>query len=341
MSATTFIWLQFFLAAAVLGYAGYRLVGYGTAIAERTGLGGTFVGLALLATITSLPELSTGISAVTVANQPNLAVGDALGSCAFNLLILLMLELLHPKESIFSCASQRHILAAALGVILIASVGFGIVLQTGPLNFGIGHIGVMTPVAIASYVIALRLVYVQERDAGRSTAPAKHASTGASLRSAIVGYLVSGAAVVAAGIALPFFAADVAESMKWNTSFVGTTFLALSTSLPELAVSIAAIRLGAVDMAVANLIGSNLFDVVIIAIDDLFYLQGPLLADVSPSHLATVFASIAMTGTTIGALIYRPAGVPIRRRFRRFGWAGLILLLIYLANAYFQFNVGA
>ena len=93
MANALLLWAQFAVAAAFVACAGYRLVVNANVIAERTGLGTTFIGVVLLSTITSLPELASGLSAVLIAQQPNIAVGDALGSCAFNLLLLLILEL--------------------------------------------------------------------------------------------------------------------------------------------------------------------------------------------------------------------------------------------------------
>lgn len=89
------IWAQFVLAAELIAVAGSRLSKYGDVIAEKTGLGRSWVGLLLLATVTSLPELATGVSAVAVAGVPNIALGDALGSCVFNLALFVMLDFLH------------------------------------------------------------------------------------------------------------------------------------------------------------------------------------------------------------------------------------------------------
>ncbi|MDH4287039.1 MAG: sodium:calcium antiporter, partial [Gallionella sp.] len=78
-------WLQFLVCLAIIGYAGYFLSRYGDIIAEKTGMSASWIGLLLLSTATSLPELATGISAVTVARAPDIAVGDVLGSTVFNL----------------------------------------------------------------------------------------------------------------------------------------------------------------------------------------------------------------------------------------------------------------
>ena len=102
-----------------------------------------------------------------------------------------------------------------------------------------------------------------------------------SLAKAVTFYSLAAAVVVLVGIRLPVTAEHLAEAMGWHRSFVGTVFVALATSLPEAAVTLSALRIGALDMAISDLLGSNLFDLVIIAVDDLAYLKGPLLSNVS------------------------------------------------------------
>lgn len=77
MSSTGLIWFQFCLCAALIGTAGLKLSLYGDAIARRSGLSGSWIGLALLATVTSLPELATGITSVTVGTA-NIMTGVAM-----------------------------------------------------------------------------------------------------------------------------------------------------------------------------------------------------------------------------------------------------------------------
>jgi cation:H+ antiporter len=88
------LWLAFALCAAAILVAGTQLSRYGDEIARLTGLGGTWIGMVLLATVTSLPELMTGLSAVTMAGAPEVAVGDVLGSCVFNLAMIALLDVL-------------------------------------------------------------------------------------------------------------------------------------------------------------------------------------------------------------------------------------------------------
>ncbi len=121
-----YIWLQFGICVAIITVAGSKLSNYGNLIAEKTGMGGTFVGLVLLATVTSIPELITGISAVTVTKLPDIAIGAILGSCVFNLAILVVLDFLYRGESVYSKAHQGHILSAGFAIVLIGLTGFSV-----------------------------------------------------------------------------------------------------------------------------------------------------------------------------------------------------------------------
>lgn len=331
----TITWLQFLVCTTLIGISGYQLSRFGDAIAERTGLGRTLVGVFMVATVTSLPELMTGISAVAIVDAPNIAVGDVLGSCIFNLLLLLLLEAGHPRASIYTLAAQSHILSAGLGVILLGIIALSIL--AGDQMPAIGHVGLYTPVILGGYLLAMHIVTRYELQEAKSRpAPATLRYPHISLRRAVAGYSAAAVVVIAAGTWLPFIGTDIAHQMGWNNSFVGTLLVAFSTSLPEVAVVVSALRIGALDLAIGNLLGSNLFDTAILSIDDLVYTKGPLFSAISHTHVGTAISAIVMTGVVITALYYRPA----ERRFRLFGWAGLLLLIIFVTNTYALFLYG-
>ncbi len=328
------IWLQFLGATAVIGVAGYQLSRYGDVIAERTGLGRTLIGVIMVATVTSLPELVAGVSAAAIALVPNIAIGDALGSCIFNLLILLFLELSYPKASIYTLAAQSHILSAGFGVVLLGIVALAVLV--GEQTPALGHVGLYTPVILIGYVVAMRIVLDYEVREARARPAEPKRYPGVTLKRAVTGYALAAIAVVAAGVSLPFIGVALAREMGWNNSFVGTLFVAFSTSLPELAVALSAVKLGALDLAIGNLLGSNLFDMAIIAIDDIAYTAGPIFSATSKAHAGTAVSAIVMTGAVIASLFYRPT----ERVFRVFGWTGLFLLVIYAINSYILFLIG-
>jgi cation:H+ antiporter len=112
---------------------------------------------------------------------------------------------------------------------------------------------------------------------------------------------------------------------------VGSLFLAFTTTLPEITVSFTAMRIGAIDMAVANLIGSNLFNLTIIPVIDLIYGKGPVLAGVSEGHLFTAGAVVIMSLIFMAGLRFRT------RRFWRLSWLNISLIVLFLVSAYLSF----
>ncbi len=324
-------WLQFAIVSGVIVVAGYHLSRYGDVIAEKTGLSGSWIGLALLATVTSLPELVTGISSVAAAHEPDIAVGDVLGSCVFNLLILALLDAVYRKSSIFAGGRKGHLLIAAYGILLLAMSAAGLLLAQAGRMPALAHVGLYAPAIVLVYLAAMHAAFRYEReDVAEFEAAEAARYPGITLRQAGARYAVAAVAVVAAGSMLPFIAADLADLMGWSRSFVGTQFVAAVTSLPEITVTFAALRLGAIDMAIANLLGSNLFNIAILAVDDAFYLNGPLLAHVSPVHAVTALAAIAMSAVVMIGLLTRPRG----RIGGVMSWPGLALVAIYLLNSY-------
>jgi cation:H+ antiporter len=330
MSPLLLIWLQFATCVVVIGVAGVRLSRYGDAIAKLTGLSRNWVGMILLATVTSLPELVTGLSAVTVAGAPDIAVGDALGSCVFNLTLLALIDVFYRKGAMYSHASPGHIVSAGFGVMLLTGAALAIFLTNQGSMPSFGHISLASVAIFGLYLVAMRALYLTEQ---RSSVNVAREPAGMTLKAAFMGYGIASAAIVAAGIWLPLTGVELANVMGWSNSFVGTLFVAFATSVPELATTWGAVRIGAVDMAIGNLLGSNLFDVLILAFDDFAYVAGPIYGKVSPVHAVSALTACLMSGSVIVALAYRP----VSRVWHTASWASLSLLALYLLNAVIQF----
>lgn len=327
-------WFQLAVCALTIAYAGSRLTRLADAIGEKTGMSASWVGVLLLAAVTSLPELATGISAVTVANAPNIAVGDVLGSTVFNLALLVVLDIFHRPDTIYGRASTGHILSAGFGVILLSVVGASVLLQRSPLLPVFGSIGGYTPLLLVLYLLAMRSVFSYElRQPNARASAGERRYDALTLRSATLQFALFAGIVTLAGTWLPIVGTRIADEMGWSRTFVGTLLVAAATSLPEVVVTLAALRLRALDMAIGGLLGSNLFDLLMIAIDDVFYTRGPLLADVSPVHAVTAFSAVMMSGAAIIGFVYRP-------RQRLLGTMSVVsaaLLAVYLVNVYVLF----
>lgn len=324
-------WGLFAACAALILVAGPKLTKNAEIIAAKRGLSDNWIGLILLASITSLPELAAGISSVSIAQAPEIAVGAVFGSCVFNLVMLVILDFAVREDSVYRLARQAHILSAGFGIMLIGIAGLTIMIGGLGISPSIGHIGAVSFVIILLYIVATRAIYAYEAKIREDAAQeAAEDPSAASLSEAQMWVLAAAIAILVGGLLLPIFGANIADQMGIGRGFVGTVLVAAATSLPEMAVSMAALRQGSVNMAIANLLGSNLFNILILAIEDGLYFDGPLLDVASSIHGATAMAAMVMSGVVIIGLLYRPA----TRLFRTVGWISIALFTLYLVNVY-------
>ena len=325
----------FLACAIVIFFAGKRLSHYGDLLAEKTGMGKAWIGLILMASVTSLPELMVGISSSALLQSADLAVGDILGSCAFNLGILAILDAFVPnRHSLLGTASRNHVVAASLGIMLMTLAAFAIFL---PNDIVISPwIGLTSLLFIVVYLVSVRLIYLNEtnpENGGGQTTPGRPGLESITLKFIITRYVFFALIIIASALTLPYFAEHIAEFTGLGRSFVGTFFLAISTSLPEIAVSLAAVRMGSIDLAVGNLLGSNLFNILILAIDDILYTKGHILKDASINNLFSVFSTILMTAVVIIGLSFRVKG----KRYL-LAWDAMLVGIIYCVNLFLLYK---
>jgi len=322
------LWIGFIVCTSVIVYAGARLSRYGDVIAEKTGLGRTWIGVVLMASVTSLPELVTGISSVTYASVPDIAVGDVLGSCVFNMLILAFLDAMHRPIPISSKAHHGHVLSAGFGILLLSLVAISLFMNRRILPFG--WIGPYSLFFIVTYFIAMRLVYFYEKR--QISAFVKEVAIelryeDIPTKTAIMNYSINAIFVITAAIFLPKIGEGIAEQTGLGQTFVGNIFIAVSTSLPEVVVSVAAVKMGAIDLAIGNLFGSNIFNIFILALDDIFFVRGPLLSFASLNHIISALSAIAMTTVAIIGLTYRTEKKPLF-----LAWDSMCIMMVYAVN---------
>jgi len=330
------VWLQYIACLALILFAGTRLARYGDAIGEKTGVGGLWIGLVLLAAITSVPELATGVSSAALVGLPDLATGTLLGSCLFNLALIALLDILYRKGPILGQARLRHVASAAVGILLIAVASASIWAGDSLSGFALGWLGVPSIIILVVYLVAMRQMFRYERSHPIPKTVAAPRYKELPLKTVYLRFILAAMVVIGAGIWVSFVGDDIAEATGWGASFVGSLFLAISTSMPELVVTIAALRLGAVDMAVADILGSNMFNIAIIFAVDLAYTQGPILSSVSGSHLITAAVAMAMSLVVILGLRFSQK----RKTFSVISWYGLVLIGLYILGAYALFTSG-
>ncbi len=333
-------WLFFVVSAGAIVFAGTKLSRYGDQIAELTGLGRLWVGVVLMAAATSLPEVFTTMSAGWL-DAPDLAAGNLFGAGMSNMLTLGLIDLLYRQKRVWQQAALGHTLTATLAMVLTALAAFFVLLRVEVVQLGVGLESV---ILLIMYVFGMRLVFRQEDMARRQlehTAVVEgmaeeRSPTGSrrdALRRAVMGFSAGALVLLVAAPVLAWSAERIAEESGMTATFVGTSLVAITTSLPELVVSISAVRLGAFDLAVGNLFGSNAFNMAAFFFADLAYRGEGLLSTVSSTHALTALWAIIMMNIGLMGIIYRA-----ERRFRLIEPDSLLMIVVYVLGLWLLFN---
>ncbi|MHC4091798.1 MAG: sodium:calcium antiporter [Planctomycetota bacterium] len=332
------------LAGCLVILLGSRLTRLADKLGDEFNLGKAWVGMLLLATVTSLPEVVTGGTAVAIGN-PDLAFAAIFGSCSLNIILVVMINGVMGGGSILSRATGSHMLTTAAGIILLALALLGITLVdkfADRPGLAQGCELVIAASITVSYCYFVRMTYRYdhpEREVPELETPAKPRTPGLGTRIAVIA-----AALVAAAWWLTKTGDILADhhieliGRPLGDSFVGLAFLALATSLPEVVTCLAAVRMGQLDLALGNIFGSNMFNILVIPLLKVIsFVRGDALLmngqefHPQPNIIAGLLP-ILLTGITVMGLTYRS-----ERRAWRFGIDSVLLALVYIAGMYLVF----
>ena len=328
-------WLQLIIAAAVILFTSKYLAKSADNIATKTGLGRSFIGVVLLATATSLPELGTGINAVSRLDAPNLAAGDVFGSNIFNLLIVVVLDAYWRNRSFLGSVYKSTWVTALLSISIIV---LALIALWDPIDssLNIGNVGLFSYLLILFFVVSMFIIYKHGKNqVNHSPEKSDASSKTTTLKKSFTIYFVSASVIIISSIFLSGAGEDIAHIMNWGESFVGTQLLAFSTSLPELATSIAAVRLKAPELAITNLLGSNLFNTgIVLFLDDVFYTNGPIWNHLSSTHIFNGAIAILMTIVVITVILIKPRN----KTLKFISIESLVLASCYLTATIYTFQ---
>jgi cation:H+ antiporter len=334
------VWLQFIVCLAVIVVAGTRLARYGDLLGEKTRLGRVWIGVVILAAITSLPELATGISSITLVNQPDLTLGDLFGSNLINLVIIAIIDLVFTSGHVLNYLGTGIVLSTVLNIMIIAATGVFIFLaQSLPSASIFNRIGIFPLLLFCIYLLSQWIIYRFQPESieAQPAKPSQVKHPDIRLSKLLAFFILASLATIGAGAWLAYIGAQIAEITGLTATLVGSLFLAICTSAPEIVVSISAVRLGALDMAVGNMVGSNIFNMgVVIFIDDIFYSSGPILQSVDTTHIITAFFAILMSCIVIIGITFKP-------RLWLKSWIGIdtaALAILYLGAIFTLYFLG-
>ena len=319
------IWIYFIAVVAVIIFSGFKLSELAEKLAELLNISSSAIGLLLVSIVTSLPELSTSLSAAVKVGQPNLAVGNTMGSDMLNLMIIAFCDLLFRKRGVLR-NSDRSRIAQPLYYLLITSAMLISLYLPNSISLWGAHFNAGSLAVVGLYLFIFFRTHHTGQKIPDDLAPPPDLSV---LKKTILKFTLASVCIVLAGLWLAKLGDQIAEQTGLEQSFVGTLFLAFATSLPELTVCISALRIGAVDLMLGNIFGSNMFNVFITAVTDLTYRKEAFHIPDNISHgmLSIGAASIAITLISILAMRQKKLA-------RWVAWESIVVISAYLLALY-------
>jgi cation:H+ antiporter len=315
------VWAKFIGLLILVYVFGTRAAKSADIIAEKKGLAKAFMGAVFISMVTSFPELFTGISAVTIVDSPDLAMGEILGSCLFNLLIIAVIDIAYKKSNFFQLEGRINLLPIAFSFILINVLTLALAVQ---FDLAILNVSVFSLLILILYIFFLRVIFKERKAKNHAEMKSKPVK----LKKEIILFIVCSIVIIAVGVYLPVVGQEIAEEMGWNASFVGVIFLAFVTSFPELVVSFSTARMGAFDMLLGNITGSNLFNVAIVFFIDVFYFKSQVYGSVSPTNVTVGIIALLMNFILFFAVVRRSK----YKILNIFSINAVFLILLYIIN---------
>ncbi|MCB1488327.1 MAG: sodium:calcium antiporter [Bauldia sp.] len=317
------------VSAAVVWIAGTRLARFVDAISERTGLGRAFAGFLLLGGITSLPELATVVTAAH-GGHASLALSSILGSVSTNVLLLALADAVLGRDALTSVvAHPATLLQGTLGILLLAVVSAAILVG----EVDILGLGVWSASLVPLFGLA---VWLTSRYENRPTwivaegvplpglAPAEPEELRLGLRDLTIRGTVAGVVILVAGYLLAETGDAVAIQTGIGESMVGFVLIGLATSLPEISSMVGAVRIHRYELAIGDIFGTNLFDLLLIPIADIFFRKGPILAEAGRFESIALLLGIILTAIYVVGLLDRR-----NQTILRMGYDSLAAIIVF------------
>ena len=326
------LWGIFGLSALAVVIAGYKLGQYGDEIAEATGVERAWIGMLLLATVTSLPELATTVTAGAIV-APQIALGNVFGSNLFNMALLFVMEavsfwVLRQRDipPLLANVGYGQLRYASVAISLTALAVVGIGLGGGGEFWGMGPV---SWAILVIYPLGVWALY-RPRDPGAN----RQAPRPREALIPLLKFAAAAAVVIVAGMYLARTGKGIALRTRLTGTFMGAIFIAASTSLPELMSCIGALRIRSFDLLVGNLFGSNMFNIFTIPFADLAY-RGSLLPAGSREQMVVAALSVVLMSIAAFGIERRS-----RRRLLGIGPEAWGILLVYFVAVYVLFRRG-
>lgn len=281
------IYVAYLLIAAAVTVLSIKAADYVDWIDKKTSLSGAFIGGIMLSAVTSLPEVFTSLTSTLLLDEPGLCIGNILGSDLFNLLVLSVLVIIYNRNFSLAQTSTGHQV-----VLLTVLAGYcAIVLNMlGILNFDLFTVNITSILLIICYVISIKYLSGEESDQSEDADEIP-----LSLKQILIRFVLVSIGIVILSILISHTTDIISDRLNLGKGLAGALFMGIATSLPELSSTITLFRKKCYDIAVGNIVGSNIFNLIILSLSDLLY-SGSGIYDFSDPKTVNllVFGFIAM-----------------------------------------------
>lgn len=255
---------EYAVVASIVVFAAVKASHYIDLLDRTTRFSGAFLGGVLLSAVTSLPEFFTSLSATLFLDKPALCIGNILGSDLFNIAMLSVMVLLSIRSFRHAEIGRGNIIVS---LYLVLIYGVMMLDYFGVLNVELLSLNLITLVFVAIYALAVRHLAGESCDA---EACEEGEPVTLTLRQILLRFMVSAVVIVVLSVVLTYITDDIATKYNLGVGLAGAIFLGVATSLPEVASTIALVRMRNYDIAVGNIVGSNLFNFLVLCTADLF-----------------------------------------------------------------------
>lgn len=257
------IYAAYIITASLVVFLSKKASDYIDLIDKTTKLSGAFLGGILLSAVTSLPELFTSISAVVLIGKPGLCIGNILGSDLFNLAMLAFLIPFYIKGFSKARLSEGHAYIIYFLLIIYAVMCLNML---GIVKFAVFGINITTLLILALYAASVR--FLASENGEQQQTPDVEA-TNLSTRQITVRFAATSVGIVLLSIAMTYITDEIAGRLNLGAGLAGAIFLGVATSLPEVSSTVALFRIRNYNIAVGNIVGSNIFNLLVLCIADL------------------------------------------------------------------------
>lgn len=261
-----------------------KLANYVDLIDKKTNLSGAFIGGVILAAVTSLPELFTSISSVTIVNKPEMVIGNILGSNLFNMTILGVLMIFSVKKFSKAVIGVSHLKTAIFTLVMFALMFFVVYLG---IDKSFYNISVYTILIIVMYVLSIRFMAADTADEDSKDI------SNLTLKQIVIRFVIMSLLLVVASVGITYVTDELAVRLNLGATLAGALFLGIATSLPELTSCIALVRKNNFNACVGNILGSGTFNFCILAVTDIIYRKGSVYVGGPQPKVLVLFGIIS------------------------------------------------